>query len=72
MQGVAAAAAGAQLKYFALHKLKSKVLFGLQPEPFWLPLSSSLLPAAHLFITVRICGEALTEILAFAVFGNKT
>lgn len=34
--------------------------------------STSLLPAAHLFITVRICGEALTEILAFAVFGNET
>lgn len=33
--------------------------------------STSLLPAAHLFITVRICGEALTEILAFAVLATR-
>lgn len=32
-----------------------------EPEPFFLP-------AAHLLISVRICGKVLTELLAFAVF----
>lgn len=32
-----------------------------KPEPFFLP-------AAHLLISVRICGKVLTELLAFAVF----
>jgi len=56
---------GAQLKYFALHKLKSKVLsawrIAVLPSPFTSPAPGSP------FWFHRV-SRTLTEILAFAVF----